>query len=103
VIHGLLLESLGQHSRSEVNPDLIVALGASVCAAAIAGEASHAILVDIAAHTLSLGVLYHAGDGPEMRCSSIIRRNTPLPATKAEIFRTVSGNQEAVQVLVYEG
>jgi molecular chaperone DnaK len=103
VIHQLLLESLGRHPRSEVNPDLIVALGASVCAATIAGEPSHAILVDIAAHTLSLSVLYRLGSGPELRCSPIIRRNTPLPATKSEIFRTVYDDQEAVDVRVYEG
>ena len=103
VIHRLLLESLGQHPRSEVNPDLIVALGASVCAANIAGEQIHAIFVDIAAHTLSVGCLYQTDLGPELRCSPILRRNTPLPATKAEIFRTVFDEQEEVEVSVYEG
>ena len=103
VVHRLLQESLGMEPRSEVNPDLIVALGASVCAAAIAGEPSHAILVDIAAHTLSLGVLHESNDGPEIRCSPILRRNTPLPSTKSELYHTVSYNQETVVIEVYEG
>jgi molecular chaperone DnaK len=103
VVHRLLQGFLGQEPRSEVNPDLIVALGAGICAASFAGEETHPILVDIAAHTLSLGVLHDSSLGPEIRCSPVLRRNVPLPATKSELYWTVFDNQESVQIEVYEG
>lgn len=103
VVHRMLEAFLGQVPRSEVNPDLIVALGASICAASIAGEHIHPVLVDIAAHTLSLIVLEGFDMGPVLRCSPIIRRNTPLPATKSELYRTVFDGQDTVKMDVYEG
>lgn len=102
-VHRLLEDFLGHEPRSEVNPDLIVALGAGICAASIAGEQTHPVLVDIAAHTLSLSVLERYELEPVLRCSPIIRRNTPLPATKSELYRTVFDNQETVEMVVYEG
>jgi molecular chaperone DnaK len=100
----LLEERLGQPAHQEVNPDLCVAMGASVQAAIIAGEDVGAVLVDITPHTLGIRCLdtMHGFDFPH-RFAPIIHRNTPLPASRSEVFHTVYDRQEEVEVDVYQG
>ncbi|HEX3146931.1 MAG TPA: Hsp70 family protein [Gemmataceae bacterium] len=107
---GDLLESrLGRPARKDINPDLCVAMGAAVQAAMIAGESVGAVLVDITPHSLGIKTLdpsvgdYFFGGGFEFRFTPIIRRGTPLPASRSEVFRTVMDNQAKVEVDVYQG
>jgi molecular chaperone DnaK len=108
---GELLEArLGRPARKDINPDLCVALGAAVQAAMIAGESVGAVLVDITPHSLGIKTLDpSAGDyslmggGFEYRFAPIIRRGTPLPASRSEVFRTVAPNQPTVEIDVYQG
>jgi molecular chaperone DnaK len=86
-----------------------VALGAAVQAAMIAGEAVGSVLVDITPHSLGIKTLdpaagdYFLGGGFEFRFAPIIRRGTPLPASRSEVFRTVADNQPTVEIDVYQG
>ncbi|HJT78795.1 MAG TPA: Hsp70 family protein, partial [Gemmataceae bacterium] len=100
----LLEERLGQPAHQEVNPDLCVAMGAAIQAAIIAGEDVGAVLVDITPHTLGIRCLdtVHGFDFPH-RFAPIIHRNTPLPASRSEVFHTVYDRQEEVEVDVYQG
>ena len=50
-VHDLLASRLGKEPRHEINPDLIVAMGAAIQGAALAGQPAPAILIDITAHT----------------------------------------------------
>jgi molecular chaperone DnaK len=107
---GDLLESrLGRPARKDINPDLCVAMGAAVQAAMIAGESVGAVLVDITPHSLGIKTLdqsggdYFFGGGFEFRFAPIIRRGTPLPASRSELFRTVSDSQPSVEIDVYQG
>jgi molecular chaperone DnaK len=92
---GELLEGrLGQVAHREVNPDLCVALGAAVQAA-------------ITPHSMGIKCLEH-GDHPfarpnEFKFAPIIRRNSPLPASCSEVFRTVVDGQPSVEIDVYQG
>jgi molecular chaperone DnaK len=109
MISNLLEARLGRPARKDIDPDLCVAMGAAVQAAMIAGESVGAVLVDITPHSLGIKTLdpgsgdYFFGGGFEFRFAPIVRRGTPLPASRSEVFRTVSDNQPKVEVDVYQG
>src|SRR5579871_2673834 len=104
IIGQLLEERLGQPAHQEVNPDLCVAMGAAIQAAIISGADVGAVLVDITPHTLGIRCLDELG-GFEFpfRFAPIIQRNTPLPASRSELFYTFHDNQTEVEIDVYQG
>ena len=104
LVSRLLEERMGQPAHQEVNPDLCVAMGAGIQAALIAGEDVGAVLVDITPHTLGIRCLdYMNGIDFPFRFAPIVRRNTPLPASRSEMFSTVHDNQKEVEIEVYQG
>lgn len=105
LVQELLEDRLGKTSRHEINPDLIVAMGAAIQGAALAGRPAPAILIDITAHSFGIGAMM-GGPGmfmPVFGCSHIIRRGTPLPVKKSEVFHTVYDNQQEVKIPVFQG
>src|SRR5205807_9723740 len=90
----LLEERLGQAPHQEVNPDLCVAMAAAVQAALIRGEDVGAVLVDITPHSLGIKCLdfMHGFEFP-FRFAPAIRRNSPLPASRSEVFPIGHDNQ----------
>jgi molecular chaperone DnaK len=104
LVSQMLEQRLGQPAHQEVNPDLCVAMGASIQAALIAGEDVGAVLVDITPHSLGIRCLdYQNGIDFAFRFAPIIRRNTPLPASRSEMFSTVHDGQKEVEVEIYQG
>ncbi|MGY8686955.1 MAG: Hsp70 family protein [Verrucomicrobiales bacterium] len=99
----LIENLLGVSPSFEVNPDLIVAMGAAVQAGTLAGVKSQSILVDITPHTFSTGSLETSMGFPNEICVPLIRRNTPLPCRKAEVFYTMVDNQKEVLVTAFQG
>jgi molecular chaperone DnaK len=100
----LLEERLGQPPHQEVNPDLCVAMGASLQAALIAGVDVGAVLVDITPHSLGIKCLdVMMGYDFPYRFAPIVHRNTPLPASRSEVFHTVHDRQTEVEIDVYQG
>jgi molecular chaperone DnaK len=104
LVSELLQNRLDQPPHQEVNPDLCVAMGASIQAGIIAGANVGAVLVDITPHSLGIKCLDPMGafEFP-FRFAPIIHRNTPLPASRSEVFRTVADNQREVEIDVYQG
>jgi len=104
LISRLLEERLQQPAHQEVNPDLCVAMGASIQSAMIAGLEVGAVLVDITPHSLGIRCLdFEGGFEFPYRFAPIIHRNTPLPASRSEAFSTVHDNQTQVEIDVYQG
>jgi molecular chaperone DnaK len=103
MVHQLIEEKLRITPRWEINPDLIVALGASIAATGMAGEKTKSILVDITAHSFGVEALTMTYEGERLVYTPIIHRNTPLPVSKSEIFATFRDNQTGVDITVYEG
>jgi len=104
LISRLLEERLGQPTHQEVNPDLCVAMGAAIQAALVGGVDVGAVLVDITPHSLGIKCLDpQAGFDFPFRFAPILHRNTALPASRSEVFRTVQDNQHEVDVDVYQG
>jgi molecular chaperone DnaK len=103
LVQKLLRDRMRLDPRFEINPDLIVAMGASVQAGVIAGQKRHSILVDITPHTWSTTAITLRRGFDELICVPIIPRNTPLPASKSEMVYTLYDRQQSTQVEVYQG
>ena len=104
LIHQLLEERLGRPVHSEIEPDLAVAMGAAVQGGLIDGVDVGPILVDITPHTLgikAIGDLH--GFISSHHFSPIIPRNTPLPASRTEIYMTACDSQKMAAIRVYQG
>ena len=100
----MLQERLGQPAHQEVNPDLVVAMGAAIQSAIIAGADVGAVLVDITPHSLGIKCVDSHGGFPfEYHFAPIIHRNTSLPASRSELFYTFHDNQTEVEIDVYQG
>ena len=100
LIYEMLQHRFNATISHEINSDLVVAYGAGLQAASIAGIEKSSILVDITPH--NLGVLALDGYG-RPTFSTLIPRNSPLPARQAKVFFTVVDNQEAANVEVFQG
>ena len=107
MIGRLLEERLGQPAHREVHPDLCVAMGAAIQAAIVAGQSVGAVLVDITPHSLGIKSLEipesYSMHLNEFKFAPIVTRNSPLPASRSEMFCTVSDNQPTVEIDVYQG
>ncbi len=100
----LLARELRAAINDEINPELIVALGAAIQGGVINGLPTTAVLIDITPYSFgvkSCGDLY--GFFSEDCFAPIIKRNTPLPTSKSEMFATMVDNQKYIGVVVYQG
>ena len=99
-----LEEITGKQPRAEVDPDLCVAMGAAIQAALIAGAQTRTVLVDITPYTFGTSTLGELRGQPYTYCFvPLIRKNTPIPVSKSEVFYTIHDNQDSVDVQVYQG
>ena len=104
LVHRLLQDRLGRPLHAEIEPDLAVALGAAVQGALIAGVDVGPVLVDITPHTLGIEALGLRHGVPSLHTfAPIIERNTPLPASRTEIFGTVADGQQGAEIRVFQG
>ena len=95
-VRELVTRVFGKEPRSGVNPDEVVALGAAVQAAVLAGDVEDVVLLDVT--PLSLGIETKGG-----LFTRLIERNTTIPTSKTQTFTTVSDKQRTVAIHVLQG
>ena len=98
-------EELGLIPHCEIDPDLCVAAGAAVQAGMINGEEVSTVLVDITPYTFSTASLQFNMQtmSYDVVCVPLIKKNSPIPVKKSEVFYTMHDNQKQVKVEVYQG
>ncbi len=89
-------ELFGKIPHCELNPDEVVALGAAVQADILSGGTTDMLLLDVT--PLSLGIETMGGV-----MSSVIRRNTTIPAGAKEMFTTYVDGQTGVDIHILQG
>ena len=89
-------ELFGKEPHKGINPDEVVAVGAAIQGGVLAGDVKDVLLLDVT--PLSLGIETLGG-----MMTTIIPRNTTIPAEKSKVFTTAEDNQPAVSIHVLQG
>ena len=95
-VQELVKNFFGKEPNRSVNPDEVVAIGASIQGGVLAGDVKDVLLLDVT--PLSLGIETLGGV-----LTKLIESNTTIPAKKSQIFSTAADNQPSVEIRVLQG
>jgi len=82
--------------QANIDPELVVAIGAAIQASTLTEHKPGALLLDVT--PMSLGIATAGG-----LMDTLLERNTPIPTESSRIFTTTHDNQTAVRIKIYQG
>ena len=95
-IQQIVKDFFGKEPNKSVNPDEVVAIGASIQGGVLAGDVKDVLLLDVT--PLSLGIETLGGV-----MTKLIESNTTIPTHKSQVFSTAADNQPSVEIHVLQG
>ncbi|MBA2173543.1 molecular chaperone DnaK [Halobacillus locisalis] len=95
-VQDAIKKEVGKEPSKGVNPDEVVALGASIQGGVLQGDVKDVVLLDVT--PLSLGIETMGGV-----TTKLIERNTTIPTSHSQVFSTAADNQTAVDIHVLQG
>ena len=95
-VSALVTEMTGKTPHKGVNPDEVVAVGATIQAGVLKGDVTDVLLLDVT--PLSLGIETKGGI-----MTRLIDRNTTIPTKRSEVFTTATHSQPSVEIHVLQG
>ncbi len=95
-VQELVKSFFGKEPNKSVNPDEVVAIGASIQGGVLAGDVKDVLLLDVT--PLSLGIETLGGV-----MTKLIESNTTIPVQKSQVFSTAADNQPSVEIRVLQG
>ena len=95
-VQEIVKKFFGKEPNKSVNPDEVVAIGASIQGGVLAGDVKDVLLLDVT--PLSLGIETLGGV-----MTKLIESNTTIPTRKSEVFSTAADNQPSVEIHVLQG
>ncbi len=95
-VQEMVKKVFGKDPHQGVNPDEVVAVGAAIQGAVLAGDRKDVLLLDVT--PLTLGIETEGG-----LLTALVERNTTIPTEKKQTFSTAADNQTAVTIQVYQG
>ncbi|MBI4819031.1 MAG: Hsp70 family protein [Deltaproteobacteria bacterium] len=102
-------ELLDQPAYAEMDADRAVGLGASILAGRATGEDVAEVLVDIAPHSISIGVhdsampMFALPDFDELMAAKLIKKDTAVPVERKETFYTTVDDQTSIRAPITQG
>ena len=96
MVQEMVKNVFGKDPHQGVNADEVVAVGAAIQGAVLAGDRKDVLLLDVT--PLTLGIETEGGV-----LTALVERNTTIPTEKKQVFSTAADNQTAVTIQVYQG
>ena len=86
----------GKDTNRSINPDEVVAIGAAIQGGVLSGQVKDVLLLDVTPLTLGIETLGGVS-------TPLIKRNTTVPTSAAQVFSTAADNQTSVEISILQG